>query len=159
MKHLFILSILFLLPISLIAQNSAAERQQAFNLGNNHIALKAYDPVSYFTEEEPLKCKKDLYSDHNGVRYHFYSEASKAAFDENPDRYEPAYGGYCAYAVGNGYTADANPKTYKIIDDKLYVFYNNGLINTLKKWNKKEQELYPASIENWSGILDKLLGR
>ena len=159
MKTLLLFAFLFILPLSVLAQVTDLERQKVSNLGKNNIALKAYDPVSYFTEKEPLKGDKDIYSDYKGIRYHFATTANKATFDTSPDKYEPAYGGWCAYAVGKGYTADANPKTYKIIDDKLYVFYNNGLVNTLKRWNKDEAKLYPSSIENWPGLVADFLGK
>ena len=157
MKSILILFFLSLLSISSIAQDKSTDRQKAFNLGDNNIALKGYDPVSYFQGDKPLKGQEGTFTVYMGVRYHFSSEANKSTFEANPEKYEPAYGGWCAYAVGKGYTADINPETFKIIDDKLYVFYNKNLVNTLKRWNKAEDELYPASKENWPTLLKEFL--
>lgn len=142
----FLLSLFLLLPGLVIAQTSESEY---FNLGKDNLAIKGYDPVSYFLEAGPQEGKKDLTHQYNGATYRFASEANLKTFMEDPAKYEPAYGGWCAYAMGKGYTADANPKTFKILDGKLLLFYNKFLVNTLPKWNKDEATLYPAAEKNW----------
>ena len=145
MKVLLI-SLFALIPILGFSQTDESEY---FNLGKENLAIKGYDPVSYFTEEEPLEGQQVFSYQYNGATYRFASEATLETFKADPAKYEPAYGGWCAYAMGKGYTADINPKTYKIVDGKLLLFYNKLFTNTLPKWNKDEATLYPAAERNW----------
>ena len=67
---------------------------------------------------------------------------NKKKFDGNPEKYMPAYGGWCAYAIGaTKEKVKINPNTYKIIDGKVYLFYNKNFTNTLKLWNEDEVNL------------------
>jgi YHS domain-containing protein len=145
MKSTFLLPTLLLLALSF----SASAQQNYTNVDKNFIGLGGYDPVSYFTQDRPSKGKENLTANHNGATYQFSNQSNLDTFSADPDKYAPAYGGYCAYAMGKGYLADANPETYKIKDGKLLVFYNNLIVNTLNRWNKDEANLYVAAEENW----------
>ena len=113
------------------------------------VGLGGYDPVSYFTQDKPSKGNESLTAQHEGATYHFSNQGNLDMFNSDPDKYAPAYGGYCAYAMGKGYLADANPETYKIKDGKLLVFFNNFVVNTLNRWNRDEDNLYPSAEANW----------
>ncbi len=83
----------------------------------------------------------------------FSNALNKEKFLKNPSHYVPQYGGWCAYAMGaNGEKVDVNPETFKIIDDKLYLFYNAFFNNTLKSWNKDEKNLKSKADSNWKKI-------
>jgi hypothetical protein len=83
--------------------------------------------------------------------YHFGSQANLDAFKAPPERYEPSYGGWCAYAMGaTGEKVSINPETFKIIDDKLYLFYNQFFTNTLTSWNKDEASLHKKADAQWN---------
>ncbi|GAC1438689.1 MAG: hypothetical protein NVSMB63_02730 [Sediminibacterium sp.] len=85
-----------------------------------------------------------------GVTYYFSSPENKAAFLKAPARFEPEYGGWCAYAMGaKGEKVSIDPGTFKIIDNKLYLFYNRFFNNTLKDWNKEETNLKPKADASW----------
>ena len=74
-----------------------------------------------------------------GVTYYFYSEENRLQFQNDPGKFEPAYGGWCAYARGNtGEKVKIDPETYKVLEGRLYLFYNFYFNNTLKTWNQKE---------------------
>jgi YHS domain-containing protein len=149
MKFLLFTVILLLVNFSYTQTPTPPEHQ---NL-DNQVALQGYDPVSYF-KSEPTEGKQDISFSHNGVIYYFSSEENKKTFKENPTKYEPQYGGYCAYAIGdNGEKVSIDPETYKIIDGKLYLFYNQFFTNTLKSWNKNEDELKLKADQNWANIL------
>ena len=116
-------------------------------------AIQGYDPVAYFNDG-PTEGRADLHVTHNGATYYFSSEANREEFYANPTRYEPAYGGFCAYAIGiNGDLVEVNPKTFKIIDGKLNLFYNKNLINTLSLWNLNEDKLKSQAAVTWSEIV------
>ena len=148
MKNL--LKILMLtIAISGFSQNNSKKSSQ-FNL-DDAIALEGYDAVSYFLEDKPVKGKKEITVTNNGVIYNFASDKNKATFLKNPDKYKPQYGGWCAYAMGlDGSKVEVDPKTYKIVDGKLYLFYNKLFNNTLKTWNKDEKNLMKNANSFWT---------
>lgn len=142
-----VLSLLAFLPFFLFAQEN-------LNVSNN-LALEGYDAVSYFNHA-PLKGKKEFTSTYQHVNYHFSTAANKAVFDKNPSAYLPQYGGWCAYAMGaNGEKVEVDPETYKILDGKLYLFYNAFFNNTLEKWNKNEKVLKAKADANWNKLTHK----
>jgi YHS domain-containing protein len=123
-------------------------RQKHFNLKNN-IALEGYDLVSYF-EGKPIEGKKQFTYQHQGITYLFNSVTNRSKFMTNPDKYEPAYGGWCAFAMGQtGEKVKIDPETYKILDGKLYLFYNFWGNNTLEDWNEREMKLKESADSNW----------
>lgn len=146
--------LLWLMVTSLSIQaQSVTQRQQDFNL-DNKLALQGYDPVSYFLQKKPLKGKKELAVQFEGVTYYFASPVDKDTFLKNPKNYEPQYGGWCAYAMGsNGEKVEVDSETYKILDGKLYLFYNAYFNNTLKSWNKDETKLKKQADKNWQKII------
>ena len=117
------------------------------------IALSGYDPVSYFLSNEPKLGDKKLSVKHQGAIYLFSSQKNKDTFLKSPASYLPQYGGWCAFAMGDyGEKVEVNPKTFKIVDGKLYLFYNSLLNNTLKSWNKNEKKLKAQADKNWKII-------
>ena len=145
---------LTLLPLSLFAESEALSpdvRSKEFSLSRKSLALSGYDPVAYF-QEGPKKGSKQLSHTFKGVLYYFSSEANRAKFIEDPYKYEPQYGGWCAWAMfdGGGRT-EANPESYKIIDGKLYVFYDGFFGDTLALWNDKgdDETLINTADQYW----------
>lgn len=146
-------SVIFLvfsiLSISAYAQDVTGLRKKHFNLDDG-IAIKGYDPVAYFTQNKAVKGSKDFAVYHQGVTYYFSSAANKESFKANPSKYEPEYGGWCAYAMGEkGEKVSVDPETFKILNGKLYLFYNKYFNNTLKDWNKNEATLKKNADANW----------
>jgi YHS domain-containing protein len=138
-----------LFSIAAVAQDPSALRKKQFNLDDN-IAIDGYDPVAYFKVNKAVKGKKDLAVSHQGVIYYFSSAENKEEFKKNPSPYEPEYGGWCAYAMGEkGEKVSIDPATFKILNGKLYLFYNRFFNNTLKSWNKDEAKLKPAADASW----------
>ena len=150
MKSTFLLAaVLSLTCISLHAQDATGLRKKHFNLSDG-IAIKGYDPVAYFTENQAVRGNKNISVYHQGVTYYFSSVANKELFKANPSKYEPEYGGWCAYAMGEkGEKVSIDPETFKIVNGKLYLFYNRYFTNTLKDWNKNEAALKKNADLNW----------
>jgi YHS domain-containing protein len=125
-------------------------RKKHFNLNSSGVAIKGYDPVAYFKQNEAVKGDKELAVFYQGILYYFSSVENKEEFKKNAAKYEPQYGGWCAYAMGNnGDKVNIDPETFKIINDKLYLFYNRNFNNTLKSWNKDEANLKTSADKNW----------
>ena len=147
MKNIFLLTIAFL-SMTTFGQNTA-KRISNYNL-EKKVAIQGYDPVAYFVQKKAVKGKSTLASTHDGVVYYFSSQVNKDLFLKNPSSYEPQYGGWCAFAMGDyGEKVEINPETFKIIDGKLYLFYNAFFNNTLKSWNKDETNLKKKADTNW----------
>jgi YHS domain-containing protein len=141
---------LFILFVSAVTFGQTdSKRAVQFNL-ENKVAIQGYDPVAYFNQGKAVKGKKEILASSQGVIYKFSSNENKDAFLKNPSKYEPQYGGWCAYAMGSsGGKVEINPETFKIIDGKLYLFYNEYFSNTLKSWNKDEDNLKSKADTNW----------
>ncbi|MFN8335052.1 MAG: YHS domain-containing (seleno)protein [Cyclobacteriaceae bacterium] len=148
----FSLTLLFVMfSVATFAQTDAL-RQKHYNVKDG-LAIEGYDPVSYF-DGKPAEGKTSLSYSYKGVTYHFASQVNLTKFKTAPDKYEPAYGGWCAYAMGeNGEKVKVDPETYKILNGKIYLFYNFWTNNTLEKWNKNEQKLKDAGDRNWTKIV------
>ena len=150
MSPLFCLSLLAV-TLSTQAQNQSYDLKH-YNLKNS-LAIQGYDPVAYFTENKAQEGSSKITAQHSKVTYYFASEANKQLFLKSPNKYEPQYGGYCAYAMASGDKVKIDPETFKIIDGKLYLFYNFRFTNTLKSWNKDESNLLPKAERQWVKII------
>ncbi len=134
MFHIEGMRTLFIFYTFLISFNALATE---FVSGEQTL-LYGYDPVSYITEDKAQKGSNAVKANHEGVDVYFSSKKNKELFLKNPEKYIPAYNGWCAYAMAeNGKLVDVDPKTFKVINGKTYLFYNGFWGNTLKKWNKK----------------------
>lgn len=140
--------LLVLVSVVSFAQNDS-KRIVQYNLVNK-VAILGYDPVAYFSQGKAVKGKNAVSANYQGVIYKFSSNENKDVFLKNPSKYEPQYGGWCAYAMGSaGEKVEINPETFKITDGKLYLFYNAYFNNTLKSWNKDESDLKLKADNNW----------
>jgi YHS domain-containing protein len=149
MKYLFSLITLAVLSLPVAAQDGSTLRKKHFNIEDG-VAIKGYDPVAYFTKNNAVKGKKELAVSYQGIVYYFSSAENKEVFKAAPFKYEPEYGGWCAYAMGNsGEKVSIDPETFKIVNGKLYLFYNRFFTNTLKDWNKNEAALKKTADLNW----------
>lgn len=135
--------------------SSAAFAQQATRIAQFNIekgvALQGYDPVAYFTQNKAVKGKKELAVAAEGVTYYFATAEGKELFKKDYKKYEPQYGGWCAYAMGTtGEKVEIDPETFNIVGGKLYLFYHSWTNNTLTKWNKDEVSLKPRADASWN---------
>ncbi len=138
--------------IASFAQNNQTKKH--YNLIAS-VAVQGYDLVAYFKQGEAIKGKKELSTNVNGVVYYFYSQTNKDLFLKNALTYMPVYGGWCAYAMGkNNEKVDIDPKSFKIINEKLYLFYNGIFANTIKSWNKDQANLMHKADVNWAKIIN-----
>lgn len=147
---------LLLLTLFVILSFPAFSQQpvQSLNLSKSGLAIDGYDPVSYFTLGTATEGRKDLSYDLHGAMYRFATAQNRQLFIANPARYLPQYGGWCAYAMGSsGEKVSIDPETFKILDGKLYLFYNSFFNNTLKSWNKDEGNLKRKADANWMKLI------
>jgi YHS domain-containing protein len=150
MKRL--LSILSFIAVVFSLHAQEQQRKNEFNLEGN-VGIKGYDAVAYFTQGKAVKGKSAFAVSYLGITYLFSTNENKEEFKKNPSKYEPQYGGWCAYAMGaTGEKVDFDPETFKILNGKLYLFYNKFFNNTLPKWNKDEAGLKTKADANWKNF-------
>lgn len=114
-------------------------------------AIRGFDPVAYFTEGKPVKGSARYTVEYQGATWHFASAANRDRFAAAPADHAPAYGGYCAYAVGNGYTAPIDPEAWSLVDGRLFLNYSKGV---QAKWDEKRAHYIREGDANWPGVLD-----
>jgi YHS domain-containing protein len=116
------------------------------------LALDGHDPVAYFAAGKPTRGNPAHKASWNGATWYFASAENKAAFEANPRAFAPQYGGYCAWAVSEGYTAKGDPYAWRIVDGRLYVNYNASV---QKDWEKNIPGRITKGDKNWPKVLDK----
>jgi YHS domain-containing protein len=153
MKSLLNFTFLILLTFQGFSQD-ASIRKKEFLLDKG-TAISGYDPTAYFLGKAQ-KGKKEFSYTQEGVNYLFANANNLETFKKNPAKYEPQYGGWCAYAMGSkGEKVEVDPETFKIVNGKLYLFYHTFFSNTLTDWNKDENALKTKADVNWSKHIKK----
>jgi hypothetical protein len=106
--------------LALLAAPASAERINV----DGGVAARGTDVVAYFTEGKAVAGSPQFVHRWNGAEWRFASAANRDLFAADPARYAPQYGGFCAWAVSNGYVATIDPEAWHIVDDKLYLNYS-----------------------------------
>ena len=115
------------------------------------VAVDGSDVVAYFTDGAPIKGSAEFTHDWNGATWQFVSAANRDAFAADPAAYAPQYGGYCAYAVSEGYTAPTSPDAWRIVDGKLYLNFNRRI---QRRWERDIPGRITSADANWPRVLD-----
>ena len=136
----------------LIALAPAAFTKDLVNTDRSGVGIKGYDPVAYFTDNMAVKGDPKLQSTVKGVTYYFATPEHKAVFDADPAKYEPQFGGFCAWAVSQGYTASIDPNAFQIIDGRLLLQYSLGV---RKDFSRDTAGNLKKADANWPGIVEK----
>ena len=117
------------------------------------LAVHGFDVVAYFTDGKPVQGDAKYAVVHKEATYRFASQAHLDAFKADPAKYEPAYGGYCAYGVSVGAKFDGDPRLWKIVGDKLYLNLDSGI---QKAWLKDIPGAVRKADANWPKLASKL---
>ena len=120
------------------------------NTNGTGYAIGGYDPVAYFSDGEPVKGSPDFKTEWNGAVWLFASAEHRDKFASAPEKYAPKYGGYCAWAVAEGYTATINPDVWQIVDGSLYLNYSRFV---KLRWQANKRANIARADANWPGIL------
>ena len=143
-----------LLPAALLLHapvSFAAAKDPVYTGTFSSLAVSGYDPVAYFTEGKPVEGSSDFEYEWNGATWRFANQANLDAFKANPETYAPQFGGYCAWAVSQGYTASADPEAWRIVNDKLYLNYSKGV---QAKWEQDVPGNIAKGNQNWPKVLE-----
>lgn len=134
----------------LSAAPAAAEQAPVYTSFLSHVGLSGYDPVAYFTDGRPVRGSAAYRTTYQGYEYRFASAQHLAAFNADPAHYLPQFGGYCAWAVSQGYTAAGNPDNWRIVDGRLYLNYNDEIQH---RWEADIPGHIRSANANWPGVL------
>jgi len=129
-----------------------AEKPPVYTAAFSNVGVNGYDVVAYFSAGQPTRGVAQFKTTHNGVEYRFANAANLAAFRANPARYLPQYGGYCAWAVSQGYTASADPTNWRIVDGRLYLNYNDEI---QRRWEGDIAGHIRSANANWPDVLSR----
>jgi YHS domain-containing protein len=148
-------SMALVLAGALGAQAQTPSARGSHDLLGEGVGLVGFDPVSYFPEggARPAKGSIAISAEHDGVVYRFASEAHKAAFQKNPGKYVPAYGGWCTWAVAElGKRVDVDPESYVLRNGRLYVFYRDPQLDTRAKFLESPDAMLAKAEANWPAL-------
>jgi YHS domain-containing protein len=112
----------------------------------NGVAVRGVDVVAYFAAGDAVPGNPAFRHDWNGATWHFASAENRDAFAADPARYAPQYGGFCAWAVANNYTAPVDPEAWRIVDGKLYLNYSRAI---RLRWDMMRQSNIAKADANW----------
>lgn len=147
MKKLFLLLSAFALTFSSLAQTKLL-----LNLNKAGLALQGYDPVAFFTDNRAIKGKPEFKSIRANATYQFASREHKELFDKDPAKYDPAFGGYCAYGVSRNKLVEIDVDASQIVDGLLLLQYSKGVRND---FNKNTKGNLAKAENNWPQIVEK----
>jgi YHS domain-containing protein len=139
-----------LITAILLSPVAFAQKPTVFSDRNG--AIRGHDPVAYFDQKGPVKGSKQFSHAWRGATWYFASAENRDKFAAEPERYAPRYGGYCAYAVSQGYTADIDPAAWSIVDEKLYLNYS---LRIRERWNKDIPGHIRKADTNWPSVLQR----
>jgi hypothetical protein len=145
MKKIITLSLFIVFAI-----NAQSQKSEIFSVEGK--AIKGYDVVSFFTEGKAEKGYDSISVSWKNTTWLFASQLNATAFKQNPEKFAPQYGGYCAYGAADGHKAPTQIETWTILNDKLYFNYN---LKVKDFWNKNQAELIKKADSNWVELKDK----
>jgi YHS domain-containing protein len=138
--------------LALATLSTMATAKELLNVDGNGVAIQGYDPVAFFTDSRPVKGNPQFQSEYHGAKYYFASSEHKAAFDREPAKYEPQFGGYCAYGVSQGHKAPIKIEAWQIVNGRLLMQYD---LDIKGKFNRDQQGSLKKADENWPGLVEK----
>jgi YHS domain-containing protein len=125
----------------------------ALNLDAKGVAVKGYDPVSYFLATGPMEGKVSITARHEGATYQFANTTNRDSFKANPAKYVPAFGGFCAMGTVFDKKLDVNPKLWRVVNDKLYLNIHD---DAQTRWMEDIPGNISKADKNWVNIKNKV---
>ncbi|MEH6451903.1 MAG: YHS domain-containing (seleno)protein [Psychromonas sp.] len=129
--------------------NSAQAEDQIYTGYFNNKAAAGYDVVAYFSEQKPVKGDSDFSYEYQGADWYFSNQENLDKFKQNPEYFAPQYGGYCAWAMAGNKTAPGNPPFWTIYNDKLYLNYDQDVVDT---WRDNKDEFIEQADVHWASL-------
>lgn len=138
-----------LLATALLPAAASAQPAPRRVFAEGGVAIRGYDPVAYFTEHRPVRGNAAFHHAWHGATWRFASAAHRDLFAAHPERYAPAYGGFCAWAVSEGSTASIDPEAWRIVDGRLFLNYSRSI---QRRWEADMPARISRADTNWPAI-------
>jgi len=129
-----------------------AQTKTLINVDKTGVAIQGYDPVAFFTDSKPVKGKAEIPAQHNGAIYYFATKEHRDLFKKDPAKYEPVFGGYCAYGVSRNKLVEIDVDAFQIVDGRLLLQYSKGVRDD---FNKDSKGNLTKAESNWPGLVEK----
>ena len=138
--------------IAMIAMLTFSTGTVAGDYAHSTPAVQGYDVVSYQTGKRPVRGNGNYVASHQGATYLFSSKANLELFKNNPDKYAPAFGGYCAFGVSVGKKFVGDPEVWRVVDGTLYLNLDTGIQS---EWLKDVSGRIKTANATWEKIKHK----
>ncbi|MEO5956769.1 MAG: YHS domain-containing (seleno)protein [Nitrospiraceae bacterium] len=142
----------FLLAIMVLVASMVSASAFAEEFSHSTPGISGYDPVAYFSDGKPMRGSGYHVTVVEGVTYAFATAEHQKMFETNPEKYLPAYGGYCAYGLGVGKKFVADPEVWRIVEGKLYLNLDKGI---QQKWEEDISGFIKKGNANWITMKEK----
>jgi YHS domain-containing protein len=129
-----------------------AQTKTLVNLDKSGVAIQGYDPVAFFSDNKPVKGMADLQSTYHGGIYYFATARHKASFEANPQKYEPAFGGFCAFGVAKNHLASVDVDAFQIVNGRLLMQHAPKVRDA---FNTNQKENLASADANWPTLLEQ----
>jgi YHS domain-containing protein len=135
-----------------LALPAFAQNKSLLNLDKSGVAIQGYDPIGFFTDHKPVKGDLKFVVKRDGAIYLFASKEHKEMFIKEPMKYEPAFGGYCAFGVSRNKLVEIDVEASQVVDGKLLLQYSKGVRDD---FNKDVKGNLAKAEANWPVLVDK----
>jgi YHS domain-containing protein len=145
-----------LMPLALIAAAvpsaapAAGSPAPEISVETDRLAAGGYDVTAYFLQGRPVPGNKAHQLQYKGATWQFASAENLAKFQADPAAFAPQFGGYCAWAVSQGYIAPGDPEQWKIVDGRLYLNFN---ARAKELWEADQAAAIARGNSNWPTVL------
>jgi YHS domain-containing protein len=144
--------VLLFLAVATLAQPVFAQNKILVNTNKAGVALQGYDPVAFFTDNKPVRGDEKYPARGDGAVYYFASKEHRELFLKDPARYEPCFGGYCAYGVSRDRLVGIDVEAFQIVDGKLLLQYSKSVRDD---FNKDAKGNLDKAGTNWPLLVNK----
>ena len=152
MRHFALLAAIGLAAAVPASSPAFAKPAPEVNVEADGLAARGYDVTAYFTDSKAVRGSASHQLQYKGATWRFASAEAQARFQADPTAYAPQFGGYCSWAVSQGYVAPGDPEQWKIVDGKLYLNFN---ARAKELWEADQAEAIKRGRANWPGVLTK----
>ena len=133
--------------VAAVLSVSADDRNKTIATGRDNVALQGYDAVAYFTQGKATRGNSEFSFSWNATEWHFSSAVHRDLFAEDPERYAPQFGGFCANGLSKGKKVVADPEAWTIVDGKLFVKFSE---RARDEWRQDKAARIRKAEQNWA---------
>jgi YHS domain-containing protein len=141
---------MLILALAMLVWPALAQNKMLVNTDKTGVAIQGYDPVAFFTDNQPVKGDQKFLVKHDGAIYFFASKEHKDLFRANPAKYEPSFGGYCAYGVSRNKLVEIDVNAFQIVNGKLLLQYSKGVRDD---FNQNQAGNLTKANANWPALV------